>query len=206
MRLSPYSGPLSMSVNGNDQTTEQSRAAQRRQIGQRLITVALSDKDRGVKLLPGNVCGRTTGGRVPTATRPIVPPLSSLLQPLTPSPAPGRDEVVCPDAGPGRSRLVFLGNIFGRIAPIGQGIALPDQPAIQVGPVRRVANAERPVIAVLALNRAGDRARADLRPQRLGGALTTPVALTGRLPTGLLGICRMRSRGAWGGRADGGPF
>ena len=62
------------------------------------------------------------------------------------------------------------------------------QPAVQIRSVRRVANAERSLVAVLALNRAGDRARADPRPQRLSGALTTPVALAGRLPAGLRGF------------------
>ena len=65
---------------------------------------------------------------------------------------------------------------------------MPDQPAIQVGPVRRVANTKHPGVAIPARNRAGDGVRADPRPERLGGALPTPVALAGRLPAGLRGF------------------
>ena len=96
--------------------------------------------------------------RVPAATQPLALPLSSLLQPLTPSPAaPGGTNSSAQI--PARSLgLVFLGDVLGRIAPIRQGVTLPDSPGIQIRAVRRVANAERPVVAVSVLNRAGDRA------------------------------------------------
>ena len=64
-------------------------------------------------------------------------------------------------------------------------MALSHKPAVQVRAVRRVANAECPVVTVPALDRADDRARADPRPERLGCAGTTPIALAGRPPAGL---------------------
>ena len=73
-------------------------------------------------------------------------------------------------------RLVFLGDILGRIAPIGQRVPLTDQPGIQIRPVRGVTNTERPQVAVPALNRAGDRVRTDPRPERLSGVIPTRVA------------------------------
>ena len=64
-------------------------------------------------------------------------------------------------------------------------MALAHKPAVQVRAVRRVANAERPVVAVPALNRARNRTRADPHPQRFSGAGSAPIALAAGLAAGL---------------------
>ena len=85
--------------------------------------------------------------------------MSTSVQPHPPPPVPRLDKLARPDARLSRLGLVFLGDILGRIAPIGQRVPLTNQPAIQVGAVRGVANTERSGVAVPALNRTGDRAR-----------------------------------------------
>ena len=64
-------------------------------------------------------------------------------------------------------------------------MALTNQPAVQVRAVCGVANTEPPPVAVPALDRAGDRVRADPRPERLSGVFPALVAVAGRLPAGL---------------------
>ena len=65
---------------------------------------------------------------------------------------------------------------------------MPDQPRIQVSAIRRVARAQRPVVAVPAFNRTRDCTRADPRSQCLRGAISTPIALAGGLAAGLRGF------------------
>ena len=110
------------------------------------------------------------------------------VQPHPTPPVPGRHERARPKTGLSGLGLVFLGDIRGRIAPIGQRVPLTDQPAVQVRAVCGVANTERPHVAVPALNRAGDCIRADPHPKRLSGVFPTLIALAGRLPAGLRGL------------------
>ena len=98
------------------------------------------------------------------------------VEPHPPPPVPGLDKLTRPKTGLSHPRLVFLGDILGRVFPIGQRVALTYQPAVQVRAVCGVANTERPQVAVPALNRAGDRVRPDPRPERLSGVIPTRVA------------------------------
>ena len=109
------------------------------------------------------------------------------VQPHPTPPVPRLDKLTRPKTGLSRLGLVFLRHILGRVFPIGQRVALSDQPAVQVRAIRGVANTERPQVAIPALYRAGDRVRADPCPEHLGGVFPTLVGAT-RLPAGLTGL------------------